>query len=601
MDYNTVCEMIDKLDVESGEMLDCFIAAAVAGNYFTEALPERAQSAAVLLDWFISGKNASEMSDSFDGVSDFYRICPTEASKPLLKLLNADGGAEIAELISSGIKGLKKAKRNEDLFCGWAEDVQEDFAVWAETGAPSLHRIVARWIKADAAELKEYFANTEVTFVEACMNHAGFLRAHRENGDAFKLFMFAAEAGNAEAMFDISEYYAFIEEDKEKAFDWCKKAAEGGSANAQLRLACMCADKGDKKAAFEWCKKAADKGQAGAMLMLGRIYKDGDGAEKDMRLAVEYLQKAADGGMPDAFRELAPLYDAGDGTERDVMRAIEYYSIAAILGSPTAQERLKRFPDMPDYAARSEELQRLAKGGDVRAVYALGCLAEYREDEAESEKYYEKAAKLWREKADAGDPEAMVFLGLCYNWGKGVEEDQAEAFGLYERAEGLGYARASFCLGELYSHGEGVKYSPKTANKYYLKAAEAGVADAMLDLGRNYDDGNGIKKDKDKAVYWLTRAANEGNDTCAHRCLAFIADERHEKETAREWRAKAAEKGDRTAQIWLARNVLEDDPDLAELVERKSRHYEYTEFYDEIFEMIKDGLPFRNDRITLVK
>ena len=47
---------------------------------------------------------------------------------------------------------------------------------------------------------------------------------------------------------------------------------------------------------MEYYQKAADQGYAGAQLNLGRMYRDGNGTEKNPEKALGYFQKAADKG-----------------------------------------------------------------------------------------------------------------------------------------------------------------------------------------------------------------------------------------------------------------------------------------------------------------
>jgi hypothetical protein len=51
----------------------------------------------------------------------------------------------------------------------------------------------------------------------------------------------------------------------------------------------------------------------------------------------------------------------------------------------------------------------------------------------------------------------------------------------------------------------------KQAAKQYTKEAEEGDVWAQYDLGRCYANGEGVEKDMKKAVYWFTKAAEQGN------------------------------------------------------------------------------------------
>jgi len=67
---------------------------------------------------------------------------------------------------------------------------------------------------------------------------------------------------------------------------------------------------------------------------------------------------------------------------------------------------------------------------------------------------YKTALRLLRPLADQGDPRAETTLGVMYDEGHGVPQDDAEALKWYRRAAEQGYAQAQFNLGVMYARGE---------------------------------------------------------------------------------------------------------------------------------------------------
>ncbi|GAQ90266.1 hypothetical protein KFL_006200060 [Klebsormidium nitens] len=65
------------------------------------------------------------------------------------------------------------------------------------------------------------------------------------------------------------------------------------------------------------------------------------------------------------------------------------------------------------------------------------------------------ASRYWW--AAKGDAAAQCNLGVCFELGKGVEEDEARATELYAKAAAQGDARAQCCLGWCYENGRGVE------------------------------------------------------------------------------------------------------------------------------------------------
>ena len=89
---------------------------------------------------------------------------------------------------------------------------------------------------------------------------------------------------------------------------------------------------------------------------------------------------------------------------------------------------------------------------------------------------FETAMKEWRPLAEQGDSYAQYNLGLMYDKGDGVVEDDTQA--VY----------------------------------WYRKSAEQGNAQGQHSLGLMYDYGLGVIEDDTQAVYWFRKAAEQGEE-----------------------------------------------------------------------------------------
>lgn len=94
------------------------------------------------------------------------------------------------------------------------------------------------------------------------------------------------------------------------------------------------------------------------------------------------------------------------------------------------------------------------------------------EKNEEAFEYYLKAARQ-------GDAEAQFYLGLCYNYGDGVEKDLSEAVVWFRKAAHQGLAQAQFNLGLCYYNGNGVEKNLSEAVKWFRKAAVQGLVKAQ--------------------------------------------------------------------------------------------------------------------------
>ena len=88
--------------------------------------------------------------------------------------------------------------------------------------------------------------------------------------------------------------------------------------------------------------------------------------------------------------------------------------------------------------------------------------------------------KMYRKAEEMEDsPLAEYKLGLCYEYGEGVEKDMSEAVKWYRKSAEQGYAQAQCNLGDCYYRGEGVRQDQKEAAKWYRKSAKQGFAKAQ--------------------------------------------------------------------------------------------------------------------------
>ena len=87
---------------------------------------------------------------------------------------------------------------------------------------------------------------------------------------------------------------------------------------------------------------------------------------------------------------------------------------------------------------------------------------------------YEAAFKEMLPLAEQGNIDAQWYIGLMYDDGKGVPEDDKIAVKWYTKVADKGDRWAQSVLGIMYDRGEGVPENDKTAVKWFTKAAEQG-------------------------------------------------------------------------------------------------------------------------------
>lgn len=113
--------------------------------------------------------------------------------------------------------------------------------------------------------------------------------------------------------------------------------------------------------------------------------------------------------------------------------------------------------------------------------------------------------------AEQGDAGAQFHVGLAYDLGDGVPEDNATAMHWYQKAAEQGEVRAQVNLGSMYERGDGILKDDMAAFNWYQKAAELGFAMAQYNVGLMYDFGRGVPEDKAMAVHWYQQSAKQGD------------------------------------------------------------------------------------------
>ena len=99
---------------------------------------------------------------------------------------------------------------------------------------------------------------------------------------------------------------------------------------------------------------------------------------------------------------------------------------------------------------------------------------------------------------------------------KGVVADKSgdyvEAVKWYRLAAEQGFASAQFNLGIMYEQGKGVPENDAEAVKWFRGAAEQGHAAAQNNLGSMYGNGEGVPEDFIQAYKWWNLAAAQGDE-----------------------------------------------------------------------------------------
>lgn len=98
----------------------------------------------------------------------------------------------------------------------------------------------------------------------------------------------------------------------------------------------------DYKKAFSYAEQSADQGNKNAQFLLGKMYQDGLGTDREApEEAVKWYKLAAEQGLNSASYSLGECYETGTGVEEDIDEAVKWYTLAEEQGNKNAEEKLK--------------------------------------------------------------------------------------------------------------------------------------------------------------------------------------------------------------------------------------------------------------------
>lgn len=118
-------------------------------------------------------------------------------------------------------------------------------------------------------------------------------------------------------------------------------------------------------------------------------------------------------------------------------------------------------------------------------------------------------------RAQQGDAEAQLQLGMRYAEGDGVIQNDKEAAKWFALAAKQGLAEGQYQYGLALLQGRGVVQDYKAAFSWIEKPALRGYAKAQYSLGELYRYGTGTAIDKARAYLWFNLAAAQGVEAAA--------------------------------------------------------------------------------------
>ena len=276
---------------------------------------------------------------------------------------------------------------------------------------------------------------------------------------------------------------------------------------------------------------------------------------EDFQKAEQLLLNESGAGNVLAIQDLGKLYSTDKLGEKDEKKSFSFYEEAFQGFMEIEPDSDFMFPYEPKYKGQ------VMKPVDMRSYvwYRIGKMHCYG---LGTEQDYEKAFVWFLKSAQEGNKFAQYSLANLYYYGNGVEKDLSQAFWWYRKSSEQGQPYASYAVAQMYSKGEYVAENKETAQRYY-KAALSGFleleskdqADDNLyyKLGAMYKNGLGTEIDIPKAIEYFEKSTeNMWSTYQLGRLYLFGAEElEKDKEKAVEWLTKSANDGNEYAQNML--------------------------------------------------
>jgi uncharacterized protein len=291
--------------------------------------------------------------------------------------------------------------------------------------------------------------------------------------------------------------------------------ARSGDMTAELKLA-RAYESGEgvpknEQKAFDWYRKAAEQGNAEAQDIVGEMYRAGEGVDRNKQAAIVWYQRSAKQGNASAMCDLGVAYYNGDGVDVSDSLSYAWFLLAKEAGCERATEAVGRAESELHAWTITDAFDRIAE------MYDRG-------DKLPTN--HAEAARWWLKAAERGDGDAQLAIAARLISGAGVMRDPNQGKHWCQELLKKHDTRGNYCMGYFLQYA--VRDSKK-ARKEYERAAAGQFAPAMKVLAEMDASGQGGKVDRVGAALLYARLI-AARDAAALRSLAALRTEMSQTE-----------------------------------------------------------------------
>lgn len=315
------------------------------------------------------------------------------------------------------------------------------------------------------------------------------------------------------------------------ALKWLKIASERKDVHAQERLANMYrrglgVDE-DVETAIYWYHRSKELGSVQSTFELASCYERGEGTTQDCDEATRLFMLAAEQGHSGARYHVGLAYELGQGLDQNTQEAIDWYILAIQGGNEKANIRLWSLVDDGDFVPETAEEAKFAEhiGLSVndpicKFKYAIRLMSGFCCD-----RDFEKSIDLLcsaLEELEIFSSKQRLHLELLKVNNKVVSQETS--FIVCFKEELLKQVKSKWLLSDFYN----IKF--KHINNMYSMLINAGLGKQkeQYRLAKCYLDGSIVEKNSKKSIFWLKKAAKQGNRD-AYRMLGDIYKNKKKK------------------------------------------------------------------------
>ena len=318
-------------------------------------------------------------------------------------------------------------------------------------------------------------------------------------------------------------YGSGAEQNYQKAFEWFERSAKQKNKFAQFSLANLYyygnGVERDLSQSFLWYQKSSAQGQPYASYAVAQMYSKGEYVTENEDTVQRYYKAALSGFLKleskdqaddNLYYKLGSMFKKGLGTDINMDKAIDYFKRSEEMNNKNGLYEYGKVlllgENIPQDIEKAVKL--LEKAIKLENINAKRFLALELISGEHLDQDIDKGLAMLTECADSRDAYACYKLGKIYFKGDIVLQDLDKSEKYLLSAEDNEFTQYAF--GKLYLQKE--KYDILKAVDCFEKSADKNVW-SSYQLGRLYLFGaEGLEKDKTKAVEWLTKSANNGNE-----------------------------------------------------------------------------------------